>query len=90
GKRYARRGEGGQVTHAFGFDLTPLAVRAEEFAGRAAAVRAEALALSIAREKVSLLRRDCAKLLDALIALDDGVAGEPSAQALHAQYRALL
>ncbi|GMA79966.1 hypothetical protein GCM10025880_63830 [Methylorubrum aminovorans] len=23
GKRYARRGEGGQVTHAFGFDLTP-------------------------------------------------------------------
>jgi hypothetical protein len=29
-------------------------------------------------------------LLDALIALDDGVAGEPSAQALHAQYRALL
>ncbi|MEN3214022.1 plasmid replication protein RepC [Methylorubrum populi] len=90
GKRYARRGEGGLVTQAYGFDLTPLALRAEEFAGRATAVRAEALAHSIAREKVSLLRRDCAKLLDALIALDDGVDGEPSAQALHAHYRALL
>lgn len=92
GKRYARRGEGGQITHAFGFDLTPLAVRAEEFAARADAVRAEAAAHRVAREKVSLLRRDCAKLLDALIALDvdAGGTGEPSAQALHAQYRALL
>ncbi len=32
GKRYVRRGEGGQVTQAFGFDLTPLALRAGEFA----------------------------------------------------------
>ncbi|MGC4944580.1 plasmid replication protein RepC, partial [Kribbella sp. DT2] len=66
GKRYARRGEGGQVTQAFGFDLTPLALRAGEFAALADAVRAETLAQRIAREKVTLLRRDCAKLLDAL------------------------
>ena len=73
GKRYARRGEGGQVTQAFGFDLTPLALRAGEFAALADTVRAEVLAQRIAREKVSLLRRDCAKLLDALDAIEAGV-----------------
>ena len=28
GKRYARRGEGGEITDAYGFDLTPLVARA--------------------------------------------------------------
>ena len=31
GKRYARKGRGGGITLAFGFDLAPLVVRAEEF-----------------------------------------------------------
>ena len=31
GKRYARRGEGGGIDQAFGFDLTPLVARSEEF-----------------------------------------------------------
>ena len=31
GKRYARRGEGGEIERAFGFDLTPLVARATEF-----------------------------------------------------------
>jgi replication initiation protein RepC len=31
GKRYARKGRGGEITLAFGFDLSPLAARAEEF-----------------------------------------------------------
>ncbi|GAA0241765.1 hypothetical protein LNAOJCKE_4892 [Methylorubrum aminovorans] len=92
GKRYARRGEGGQVTHAFGFDLTPLALRAQEITATAAAVRAQVQAEEVAREKVSLLRRDCAKLLDALIALDGEhtSASDASAAGLQAQYRALL
>ncbi|MGO9720505.1 MAG: plasmid replication protein RepC, partial [Methylocella sp.] len=31
GKRYARRGEGGEIEEAFGFDLSPLVARAAEF-----------------------------------------------------------
>ena len=31
GKRYARKGRGGEIKLAFGFDLAPLVVRAEEF-----------------------------------------------------------
>ncbi|NGM38030.1 replication initiation protein RepC [Methylobacterium sp. DB0501] len=91
GKRYVRRGEGGQIERAFGFDLTPLALRAAEIAGMAAAVRADVLAQRLAREKASLLRRDCAKLLDALDR-DDGIepASEPPADELRAQFLALL
>ena len=91
GKRYARRGEGGQVTHAYGFDLTPLALRAAEIAAVADTVRAEALAQSLARETVSLLRRDCAKLLDALdIAYGNGDPGEPIPADLRQRYCALV
>mgnify|MGYP002039653001 CR=1 FL=1 len=32
GKRFARRGRGGQVEQAYGFDLSPIVARAEEFA----------------------------------------------------------
>ena len=91
GKRYARRGEGGQVTHAFGFDLTPLARRAAEIAALADTVRAEALAYSLARETVSLLRRDCAKLLDALDVADgDGDPEEPPPAELRERYSILV
>ena len=31
GKRYARKGRGGEIKLAYGFDLAPLVVRAEEF-----------------------------------------------------------
>lgn len=91
GKRYVRRGEGGQIEHAFGFDLTPLALRAAEIADMAEAIRADALAQRLAREKVSLLRRDCGKLLDALDR-DHGIepASEPLADELRAQFLALL
>jgi replication initiation protein RepC len=91
GKRYVRRGEGGQITHAYGFDLTPLALRAAEIAALADTVRAEALAQSLARETVSLLRRDCAKLLDALDVADgDGDPGEPTPAELRERYYTLV
>src|SRR3712207_2970394 len=41
GKRYARRGQGGDVEQAFGFDLTPLIARAAEFERLASEVKAE-------------------------------------------------
>ena len=63
GKRYARRGEGGSIEQAFGFDLTPLVARAAEFERLAGEVRAEARARHLLREEISLHRRDIAKTI---------------------------
>ena len=73
GKRYVRRGEGGQVEQAFGFDLTPLVARAAEFQGLADEVRAEAKARVLLREEVSLHRRDIAKTI--AIAFEEELPG---------------
>lgn len=63
GKRYARRGQGGVIEKAFGFDLTPLVARAAEFDRLAEAVRAERRAINLARERISLCRRDIEKMI---------------------------
>ncbi len=63
GKRYARRGEGGRIEQAFGFDLSPLVARAGEFEALAAEVRAAAKARALLREEISLLRRDIGKIV---------------------------
>lgn len=67
GKRYARKGRGGQVEQAFGFDLSPLLVRAEEIRSLAEAVEAEKKAHRVARERMTLLRRDIVKMIDTAI-----------------------
>ena len=90
GKRFARRGEGGQLTHAYGFDLAPLAVRADEFGALAEAARAEILAQKLAREKATLLRRDCAKLLDALDRQADAPPAGEEGGGFRARYSAAL
>jgi len=74
GKRYARRGEGGAVSEAFGFDLTPLVARAEEFEALAAEVAAEKKALRLARERVTLARRDITKMI--ALGLEEGIPGD--------------
>lgn len=63
GKRYARRDTGGAITHAFGFELTPLLARASEFAGLAQEVRSAARACVLLREEIALHRRDIIKTL---------------------------
>ena len=50
GKRYGRRGPDGRIIEAFGFDLSPLAMRYEEFVRIAAAAKLE-------RERMKELRR---------------------------------
>jgi replication initiation protein RepC len=96
GKRYVRRGQGGQVAQVFGFDLTPLVARVAEIAALAEAARAEVLALDLAREKVALLRRDCAKLIEALSRAEiaatgrQAPAGSDTALGLRAGYAAAL
>ena len=47
GKRYARKGRGGEIKLAFGFDLSPHVVRAEEFERLAREIEAEARAVSL-------------------------------------------
>lgn len=73
GKRFARKGRGGEVEQAYGFDLAPIVARAEEFAGLAAAVVEERKAFRVAKERLTLLRRDIVKLIET--GIEEGVPG---------------
>ena len=74
GKRFARKGEGGMIETAFGFDLTPLVARAEEIAALAEAARAERRKVQMLRERLTLVRRDIAKMI--ALGLDEGFSGD--------------
>ena len=65
GKRYARRNRTGEVETAFGFDLTPMVARAEEYACLAEEKRQDERAVRILRERITLCRRDVAKMIAA-------------------------
>jgi replication initiation protein RepC len=94
GKRYARKGRGGEITLAFGFDLSPLAARAEEFERIAAEIEAEARAVRLAKERITLCRRDIAKII--ATGIDEGVPtrragqGPASWQDIHTAFRGLV
>ncbi|TIT18456.1 MAG: replication initiation protein RepC [Mesorhizobium sp.] len=74
GKRYARKGRGGEIEEAFGFSLAPLLARAQEFEAAAERVRADNRALSLMRERITLHRRDIQKLVEA--AVEEDVPGD--------------
>jgi replication initiation protein RepC len=65
GKRFARKGRGGEIEQAYGFDLAPIVARAEELKDLADTVQAEKKAFRVARERLTLLRRDIVKMIDA-------------------------
>jgi replication initiation protein RepC len=94
GKRYARKDRGGEVELAFGFDLSPLVVRAEEFEAWAEEVRAEERALKLIRERITLCRRDIAKMI--ATGIEEGVPTRRAGQGpadwteIHALYRAIM
>jgi replication initiation protein RepC len=93
GKRYARKSRGGEIGLAFGFDLSPLVAREEEFAALAAEIEAEALAMKLARERVTLCRRDIAKMI--ATGLEEGVAtgagqGQAGWHDVHLRFRAIV
>ncbi|PVE22541.1 replication initiation protein RepC [Microvirga sp. KLBC 81] len=73
GKRYARKGEGGSIEQAFGFDLSPLVARAAEFESLAEQARAERKARYLLREEITVLRRDISKTI--AVALEEDLAG---------------
>jgi replication initiation protein RepC len=70
GKRYARKGRGGDFEYAFGFSLAPLLARADEFRDAAERVRADNKALKLMRERITLYRRDISKLIEAAVEAD--------------------
>ncbi|MER9215844.1 replication initiation protein RepC [Mesorhizobium sp. M0663] len=74
GKRYARKGRGGEIEEAFGFSLAPLLARANEFEAAAERVRADNRALRLMRERITLYRRDIHKLVEA--AVEEDVPGD--------------
>jgi replication initiation protein RepC len=94
GKRYARKGRAGEIKLAFGFDLAPLVVRAEEFERMAQEIEAEIRAIKLAKERITLCRRDIAKMI--ATGIEEGVptsrVGQRPAswQELHAVFRGLV
>jgi replication initiation protein RepC len=73
GKRFARKGRGGEVEQAYGFDLSPIVARAHEFRDLAQAVQAEKKAFRVAKERLTLLRRDIVKMIET--GIDESVPG---------------
>jgi replication initiation protein RepC len=94
GKRYARKGRDGALSQAFGFDLSPLVARASEFESLAEEVRAADRALRLARERITLLRRDIAKMIET--GMEEGVPirragqGAPTWTDLYEFYRGIV
>jgi replication initiation protein RepC len=57
GKRYGRRGPDGRIIEAFGFDLSPLALRYDEFVRIAATAKTERSRMKDLRRRVTIGRR---------------------------------
>ncbi|MDR6635279.1 replication initiation protein RepC [Phyllobacterium sp. 1468] len=74
GKRYARRGETGEIENAFGFDLSPLALRADEIEAHAVQARDLARAIHRVRSEITIHLRDVSKTIDA--GLSEARAGD--------------
>ena len=94
GKRFARKGRSGAIEMAFGFDLSPLVARAEQFEVWAEDVRAEERALRLVRERITLCRRDIAKMI--ATGVEEGVPTRRAGQGpsdwpeIHGLYRSIL
>ena len=94
GKRFARKGRGGTIEMAFGFELSPLVARAEEFEAWAADVQADERALRLIRERITLCRRDIAKMI--ATGVEEGVQTRRAGQGpsdwseIHGLYRGIL
>ncbi|NTF65788.1 plasmid replication protein RepC [Rhizobium rhizogenes] len=74
GKRYARRDRAGDVSEAFGFSLAPLLARAGEIEALAAQAIADRELLKATRERLTICRRDVAKLIS--MAAEEGATGD--------------
>jgi replication initiation protein RepC len=74
GKRYCRRSDHGSIEEAFGFDLAPLALKADEIFALAEQAREDEKRLRAIRTEITLHQRDIAKIVE--IALEEGRPGD--------------
>ncbi|EJC84112.1 Replication protein C [Rhizobium leguminosarum bv. trifolii WSM2297] len=74
GKRYVRRGKEGSIAEAYGFSLAPLLARAHEIEAIAAGIAADRQMLRGMKERLTICRRDIAKLISA--AIEETVPGD--------------
>ena len=94
GKRYARKDRAGEIELAFGFDLAPLVVRAEEFETWAEEILLEQRALAFVRERITICRRDIVKMIAA--GMEEGVSTRQGGQGpadwveMHALFRSIV
>ncbi|MGB3390284.1 MAG: plasmid replication protein RepC [Pseudaminobacter sp.] len=73
GKRFARKGQGGTIEQAYGFDLSPILARALEFKELAEAVAAERKAFRLVKERLTICRRDVVKMIE--VGINESVPG---------------
>lgn len=64
GKRYGRRDPKGRIVEAYGFDLSPLAARYEEFVRLAEEGRAERKAIAHLRRRATIARKGIVQILE--------------------------
>jgi replication initiation protein RepC len=64
GKRYGRRDPRGRIVEAYGFDLSPLAARYEEFVRLAEEGRAEREAMGRLRRRATIARKGVVQILE--------------------------
>ncbi len=74
GKRYARKGDEGDIEDAYGFSLAPLIARANEFAALAQDVAAEQRRFRITKDRLTIVRRDVRKLIT--VGMEENLLGD--------------
>ena len=74
GKRYGQRDPRGHIVEAYGFDLSPIAVRHAEFVRLAAEGRAERVLMGRLRRRTTIARKGIVQVLET--AAEYGFAGE--------------
>ncbi|WP_048858494.1 helix-turn-helix domain-containing protein, partial [Acidiphilium multivorum] len=67
GKRYGRRDRSGRIVEAYGFDLSPLGVRLEEFRAVAEKGRAEREAVRQLRRRVTIARKAIEQIVETAV-----------------------
>lgn len=74
GKRYARKGDHGDIEDAYGFSLAPLVARASEFAALAQDVAAEQRRFRAMKDRLTIIRRDVRKLIT--VGMEENLPGD--------------
>ncbi|PDS41309.1 replication initiation protein RepC [Rhizobium anhuiense] len=74
GKRYARKGDEGNIEDAYGFSLAPLLARASEFAALAQDVAAEQRRFRVMKDRLTIVRRDVRKLIT--VGMEENLPGD--------------